>query len=253
MIIDIIIPTYNNSEYTVRCLRSIESNTLVPYRIIWVDDGSAITECQRVLDKLEGSEIEFKIDGTIENKGFARTVNAGIRLSESDPIVLLNNDVTVTKGWLRKLLFGFKLDERVGIIGPVTNRCGSKQQYGRLARILGLSAVEKPDEFFNSREPAILSVDSNISYFCTAISRELVDTIGFLDEGFFNGGEDDDYNDRARFAGFKTVIMLNCFVWHEHGATRRHVMNPEMGRRNSDLYYRKKAKRWGYEDTDHTA
>lgn len=242
-LIDIIIPTYNNSDYTIRCLRSIKKNTIVPYRIIWIDDGSMMSEYQKVSSELKEWGIDHVTYGTEENKGFAKTVNIGIELSESDPIILLNNDVVVTRGWLRRLIYGFGVNEKIGIIGAVTNKCNSNQQYGRLMRYLRRSIPKEPDKYFSGLGPERISINSNISYFCTAINRKLIETIGLLDEDFLNGGEDDDYNDRARFAGFKTVIALNCFVWHEHGATRGKILNQEIRKKNLDLYLKKRAER----------
>jgi len=242
-LIDIIIPTYNNSDYTIRCLRSIEKNTVVPYRIIWIDDGSMTPEYQKVSSELKEWGIDHVAYRTEENKGFAKAINIGIKISESDPIIFLNNDVVVTKGWLRRLIHGFGVNEKIGIIGAVTNKCGSNQQYGRLMRYLRRPIPKEPDKYFSSLEPERISINSNISYFCTAVSRVVINTIGLLDEEFLNGGEDDDYNDRARLAGFKTIIALDCFVWHEHEATRGKVLDQKTRKRNLDLYLKKRAER----------
>jgi len=242
-LIDIIIPTYNNSDYTIQCLKSIKKNTVVPYRIIWIDDGSTMAEYQRVLIELKEWGIDHVVYRTEKNIGFAKAVNVGIRLSGSDPIVLLNNDVVVTKGWLRRLIYGFGINKKIGIIGAMTNKCGSNQQYERLMRYLRRPVPKEPEKYFRDLDPETIPVNSNISYFCTAISRKVINKIDLLDEDFMNGGEDDDYNDRARLAGFKTNIALNCFVWHEHEATRRKVLDQKTRKRNLDLYLKKKAER----------
>ena len=56
--------------------------------------------------------------------------------------------------------------------------------------------------------------------YCLLMRREVIDSIGFLDESFGIGNfEDDDYCLRARQAGFKTVIARDAFVHHVGGAT----------------------------------
>lgn len=242
-LIDIIIPTYNNSDYTIQCLRSIKKNTVVPYRIIWIDDGSIAPEYQKVSSELKEWGIDCIMHKMKERQGFTRAVNMGIKFSESDPIVFLSNDVKVTRGWLKRLTYGFGLDEKIGIIGAVTNKCYSNQQYGRLMRRLNRNVPKEPEKYFMDLEPEVISINSNICYFCAAISRRLIGIIGLLDNDFLYGGEDDDYNDRARLAGFKTVIALDCFVWHEHEATRGKFLNQEVRKRNLDLYLRKRAER----------
>ena len=56
--------------------------------------------------------------------------------------------------------------------------------------------------------------------FCLLIKREVIETIGLLDEQFGIGCfEDDDYCLRAIRAGFRTVIALDAFVHHFGGRT----------------------------------
>jgi len=248
--LDIIIPTYNNSEYTIRCLRSIKKNTVVSYRIIWIDDGSIISEYQKVSNELDEWRIGCVKHRTEKNGGFAKAVNIGIEASESDPIILLNNDVIVTKGWLRRLIHGFGINKKAGIIGAITDKCDSKQRYGRLMRQLGRSIPKKPAEYFRNLKSEIIPTTS-ISYFCVAISRKLINTIGILDENFMNGGEDNDFNERARLAGFRMFIALDCFVWHRHNATRGKFTNMKKALiRNRAILSRKRAERKKNENID---
>ena len=66
-------------------------------------------------------------------------------------------------------------------------------------------------------------IDGNISMFCAVLNMEVVNKIGLLDERFFILGNDDDYCDRVRLAGFITGVALNCFVRHEHGTTKNAI------------------------------
>ena len=59
--------------------------------------------------------------------------------------------------------------------------------------------------------------------FCAVVRSEVAEKIGLLDERFFILGNDNDYCDRTRLAGFKVGVCLNCFVYHEHGATKNAI------------------------------
>ena len=58
------------------------------------------------------------------------------------------------------------------------------------------------------------------------VRQGVIEKAGMLDERFFILGNDDDYCDRVRLAGYKTAVSLNCFVYHRHGATKNDVFPP---------------------------
>jgi len=62
-----------------------------------------------------------------------------------------------------------------------------------------------------------------ITFFAAVISRDLINTIGFLDpENLYSEMglcDDDDYSERTKEAGFKLALALDSFVYHYHRAT----------------------------------
>lgn len=244
MNVDIIIPTYKNEGLTIKCLESIKTHTRIPYRIIWIDDCSPLRSFNKVLDFLESLGMPFKHRRLKKNKGFATAVNKGLREANSKYIAILNNDIIVTDGWLGKLVKVLQDSEKIGLIGTVTNKADSICRYNRIAVMGGYEIPCNPEGFFNSLPAQAIPVNSNISYFCVAIKREVIEKIGYLDERFYMGGEDDDYNDRIRQAGYQTVICMNCFIYHNHHATIDLIPNAgELKRQNRKLLYHLRADR----------
>src|SRR4051812_10169379 len=93
----IVIPHYSSKPHhtgmLIRCLRSIEKHEpdLLPHTVV-IDDGSPIDSGMKKIRELFPQVITMT---NIENLGFARTVNKGIKLFRKycDYILLLNNDV----------------------------------------------------------------------------------------------------------------------------------------------------------------
>ncbi|KKL70806.1 hypothetical protein LCGC14_2101200, partial [marine sediment metagenome] len=56
-----------------------------------------------------------------KNRGLAATVNRGIEHGENHYICVLNSDVIVTKGWLKKMVLAIEADERNKIVNPCSN------------------------------------------------------------------------------------------------------------------------------------
>ncbi len=216
---DIIFLTHNNSSMSLKCLRALKRHTRHPFRLIWVDNGSTRAHYEKVREKVE--EFDHIIHKFADNRFYARAVNQGIVLSNAKYIVTLSNDVFVSSGWLKKLLTIMEKHVEIGLLSPLTDKIGSPIcQVGIAVKKWKLPVNGNYDKRINELPERFGTTRSSISMFCAVIRRDAMDRVGLLDERFFILGNDDDYCDRIRVAGFKTALCLNCFVRHEHGATK---------------------------------
>ena len=97
-IISVIIPTYNQSEFLGRCLRSI-LDQIIPkeeYEIIVIDDGSN----DKTSKVLKIYEKEISIVENKENKGLPYSINKGIKRSKGRFVVRLDSDDYVNTNFL---------------------------------------------------------------------------------------------------------------------------------------------------------
>lgn len=221
--IDIVLLSWNESDTTLRCLTSMKEFTTHPYKIIWIDNGSEQSEYIAVNNKLKELNIDFESIPLCENFLIAKAWNIGLRTSKSPYVVLLNNDVTFTGRWLSKLIEILEANPDIGLICPVTDNIACIARWSRLATALKLKVEGPPDVYFNNRPSGFLAVHSNISFFCVVIRKTVIDKIGLIYEELAVFGNDDDYCDRVREAGFKTAVALNCFVYHVHRATIKNI------------------------------
>lgn len=225
---DIIIPQYENSAFTVNLLKSIYDCT-TDYRIILIDNGSMDWEFDTTMEELERHP-HFVIRNPT-NLGFIKGVNQGIASSTADFVVLQNNDTIVEPGWLDKMLECFD-DPAVGLVGPTTITAKSWQNRDNL-----------PAEFFRTPQRQI---NGMLAFFCTVIKREVITKIGYLSEEFGLGfGDDDDYCERAKNAGFKLVLRTDVTVLHYHRTTfKRYIPNWEASQKvNIDKFNQKYGKK----------
>jgi GT2 family glycosyltransferase len=208
----IVIPVFNQREYTEACINSIRECSLgEDYEIVIVDNGS--TEDIEI----DGSDIALVSNES--NLGFPIAVNQGIREAKGSIIIILNNDVIVTPDWLSH--FNRHLSNGYDIVGPCTNMISGPQQ-------TLLKIYRDKDELYDiSSEFSKINYGKvipfhRIVFFCTAIKKEVVDKIGLLDEIFSPGNfEDDDYCLRAIEVGFKLCIARDMFVHHFGNVTHR--------------------------------
>lgn len=204
---DIIIPTFNQADYTLRCLDSIEYNT-VPgaARIIWVDNGSEPSQRAAVQKRLARMPFEIQRVFVNSNLGFVKATNCGLALSTAPVVIFLNNDTEVCSGWLEKLIEPIEKWPTVGMVGP---RSSSPHQWqGR-----------QPEEHDEKGYKKLWS-DGMLSFFCVAIRRKVVEQVGYLPEDYGVGlADDDEYCERVKRAGWVLIFRYDMTVKHWHRTT----------------------------------
>ena len=217
-LISIIILAHNQIEYTKKCLESILKNTLEPFELIVVDNGSIDGTVEYLESEFlrKNDDVRIKIIKNSENKGFASGNNQGIATSSGDYILLLNNDVVVTPGWLERMISCCEKRPEIGIVGPRSNYVSGPQLLEpvdyNLDSLEGLNRFSKKVTTINAKKSTQLL---RVVGFCMLIKRSVIDKIGGMDDRFGIGNfEDDDFSLRAALAGFESWMAEDCFVHH---------------------------------------
>jgi GT2 family glycosyltransferase/Flp pilus assembly protein TadD len=215
-ITSIIILTYNQLEYTKKCLESIAANTPEPHEIIIVDNGSTDGTVEFLDLEAGRNKSRIKIIKNEENLGFALGNNKGIAEAKGDYVVLMNNDVVVTPGWLKRLVEVTQRKPQIGIVGPMSNYVSGPQLVKEVSyQKTSLKGLKKFSQAFARKHEGETMPYWRVVGFCMLIKREVIDKIGGLDGRFGLGNfEDDDFSLRAALAGFESWIVKDCFVHH---------------------------------------
>jgi GT2 family glycosyltransferase len=157
-------------------------------------------------------------------EGFTRTVNDGLKMAlhlGADHVCILNDDIVAgSRNWLARLTNVLDSTPEVGIVAP-GGRC---KTYPQCKGTPGLP-------------PKIYSV-KQLAFFCAVIRRDVLETVGLLDEGFIHYGSDSDYCLRALKAGYKLGYVQDVYMEHlAHQSTPR----PEWKDHDTRLFQQ----RWG--------
>ena len=112
--VSLIVPVYARADLTHRCLETIRDNTdQVAFEVILVDD-EADAATKAVVDEVKGA----RILRNEQNEGYLRSVNRGASIAYGEWLVLCNNDIEVTPGWLSTMLACGEAKADVGVVAP---------------------------------------------------------------------------------------------------------------------------------------
>jgi GT2 family glycosyltransferase len=215
--VTVVIPNWNGVKFLNLCLGSLRHQSFNDYETILVDNGSTDTS----IDFTEQNFPEVRVIPLNDNRGFSAAVNAGIRASDAEYVVLLNNDTEQDPGWLAALveaadahpeagLFASKLvdfyDRRVlDGAGDALRRSGLPYRIGH--QELDRGQFDEPAYVFGACAAAAL------------YRRTLFEEIGSFDEDFFAYCEDGDVSFRAQLAGHKCLYVPGAVVYHMGSAS----------------------------------
>jgi GT2 family glycosyltransferase len=212
----IVLVNWNGRSVTLDCLSSLRATGYHHCQILVVDNASS-DGSPETIQKLFPS-VELLV--LPENRRFAGGNNAGIfrALQQgAEMVLLLNNDTTVEAGFLAPMVERLQSDRSIGIVAPKILYHDDPRRFwfagGRISfwtgtmRHLGIREVDN-GQFDTSRE-----IDY-ASGCCLLARKELIETIGGLDESYYMYSEDADWSVRARKAGYKIAYEPRSRIYH---------------------------------------
>ncbi len=215
--VTIIIPVYNQFDYTHACIKSIIDTVKdVSYEIVIGDDMS--TDATRKIKKYI-SGIRVNINKT--DHGFLMNCNRAAKLAKGEFIIFLNNDTQVHEEWLSSLVALIGSDDKIGMVGSkLVYPDGSLQEAGGIiwSDASGWNYGRNQDadmpEYNYVRECDYISGASIM------ISKSLWNEIGGFDERFKPAYcEDSDLAFEVRKRGYKVMYQPKSVVTHFEGVS----------------------------------
>lgn len=208
----IIVLNYNGRDCLPGCLRSLERLRYEDKDIIIVDNGSA--DGSLVSAEKQFPQFAFVRNG--KNLGFAKGMNIGMHLAlerGAQWVWIFNNDAEAAPSALSRLIAVAQGNPRVGLLSPMVYGKDGEAWFGKgrvdYLRMRTLHIRPAGGELASKAYPSAFLTGCAL-----LIKRELIETIGFLDERFFLYYEDADYSLRASAAGFACLTVPGATVSH---------------------------------------
>jgi O-antigen biosynthesis protein len=213
--VSIIIPVYGQHVMTYTCLKSIaETCVNESIEIIVIDDCSP----EPAADAL-ASVAGISVVRNDTNLGFLKNCNKAAAMARGDFVLILNNDIIVTPGWLAAMRDVWQMREDVGMVG-------AKLIYpdGRLQEAGGIVWRDGSAWNWGRNQDASLPAYNYLrevdytSGACLLLKRDFWNQLGGFDERYVPAYyEDTDLAFRVREAGKKVFYQPRAVVVHFEG------------------------------------
>jgi glycosyltransferase involved in cell wall biosynthesis len=198
--VSVIVPVYNAERTIRKCLDSIMKLNYPKNRleILVIDDESTDKTVQIV--KQYPVKLIVKRHG-----GYPSTMNVGIKNAKGEIILNVDSDTYISEDWLNKVINEFN-DSTVGVVGGFILPAPTTSFWAKL--------VGYDSEYRQSQAIQKSKYIDHITTTCTAFRRKLFDEIGFFDESF-RLGSDEDLTHRALKSGWKLVVKKDAVCYHD--------------------------------------
>ena len=202
------------------------------YEIIVVDNASQ----DESVSYLKSLDLPITVIENEVNESFSKGNNDAAKIAKGEYLLLLNNDIEPTYGWLNELVGTIVNGENVASVGaklifPFYFNSNRESSY----------MIQHSGDIFAERMYpcclyAVNKSDSNLDIFdssltknnpCVAVTgavmlidKKIYDELNGLDEEYFYGLEDVDFCLKLHQSGYNVLLSGNSLLFHHESSTR---------------------------------
>lgn len=234
-IVTICIVHYRRLNLLKKAVDAIREGTSVPYKLKILNngyEGDGIREYLETIDKEENIEIIFHP----ENIGCSPGRNVLTREISTPFIMMLDDDMYVSKGWDGPVFEMFEKRPDVGAIGfSIYNSDGTYWVGGRNLHIQGKVVNEsRPKIDPKTNTEKFIEID-DVAAGAMVYRKELEDVITW-DAGYFIGFEDFEKSLRVTQSKWKCLVSLDSHFIHDKTSDKKDKEHEEYNRSRRDYH-----------------
>lgn len=173
------------------------------YEFVFVQNGENLELTDYLKSVLSTST--GRLINISQNVGVAKAWNIGMSASDSEIVIISNDDVEFSEQSFNKVLNLILSDLNIGQVGPE----GGEWYYDKSGKRKGLTCIEDVDE---------------VSGFFFVIRRKAYEVVGGFDEFYTPAGvEEIDFSFKLRNSGYRCLVIPNTGIVHHgyHGVSAK--------------------------------
>jgi len=228
--VSVIIVNWNTRDILRDCLASIATETKVPHEVIVIDNASTDGSADMVAAEFP----DIRVIANTDNKGFAGANNQGLAAARGAKVLLLNPDTIILDGAIDTMADWLDAHPDVGCVGcqvledadTIQRTCFAETGPLNLALVeFGFHRLGPRHSFWGRAEygdwdrDTLRDVDV-VSGMFMLTPRQVLETVGPLDDAFFIYSEEADWCRRIRDAGWRCVFAPVAQIVHLDGGSK---------------------------------
>jgi len=238
--------TFNGVKYLPFCLNSLAKQTFQDFFLLIVDNCSQ----DRTVGYLKENFPQIKLVEHQQNIGFAKAHNQGISWTDSQYVMLLNQDVILEEDYLEKALDYLDNHADIAVLGGKTKVWDFYNNFKtNFIDSIGLKVYKnhrvvdigqgEPDQSQYDQIQEVFGISGSLPiYRRTALEQVKIQFKSalqhqeYFDEDFFSYKEDVDLSFRLRLAGLKSVYFPDAVAYHDRSVKRARQLNDKATRQS---------------------
>ena len=222
--------TWNGQRYLPWLMKSLSEQSFVDFELWVLDNASSDNSIEIIREHYP----KARIVGQKQNIGFAKGHNLLINWSNSDYILVLNQDVILGANYLRELVdFMEKHPQAASCAGKLMYWDFSSGQKTNIVDSYGLKISRKREIIDNQQGQTDSSLSNQevfgLSATATLYRRKALDIVAgapkdnhleYFDEDFFAYKEDVDLAWRLRLFGWENWLVTTCKAYHHRSIAK---------------------------------
>lgn len=229
-LLTVVIPHHGGEEMLFDCLDSIERESVVLPRVVLIDNDSQDSSVKSAQVKFTWLEV---ITSPV-NLGYAGGCNLGIKATTTPYVMLLNNDVIVTRDCFLQLVEFIQSDEQIAAVQPKILSFQNPEQFDYAGGAGGLidfdgipfaygrimNVIEKDQKQYDDCKTIFWASGTAVLFRVKALYE-----VGDLCEAFFAHQEEIDLCWRIQSRGWNVKSLPKVVIYHRGGATLNRSSN----------------------------
>ena len=214
-LVSIVTVNYNQSAATCDMLESLYASGY-PNLEVWVVDNASPSDTPEIIHKRFPQVFFIQSE---KNLGFAGGNNLALRQAKGDFIYLINNDTIVPENHIHHLVSALTDNQETGVVCPkiklfddpdIIMFAGFTPMSSLTIRNKIIGFAEKDHGQHDQRRQSAYAHGAAMM-----VKREVIETVGLMNEEYFLYYEEVDWSSRIRKAGYSIWYIPDTFILHK--------------------------------------